>query len=38
METQQTNNSTPDYIEMYQNRVQALVNIIDPNKLFAVIG
>ena len=28
----------PDYVEMYQNRVQALVNIVDPNKLFVVAG
>jgi hypothetical protein len=27
-----------DYIEMYQNRVQVLANIVDPNKLFAVAG
>ena len=37
METQ-TNNNSIDYIEMYQNKAQALVNIVDPNKLFAVIG
>ena len=29
---------TPDYVELYQNKVQALVNIVDPNKLFAVAG
>ena len=28
----------PDYVEMYQNKVQALVNIVDPNKLFVVAG
>ena len=38
MQKNQQTSSEPDYIEMYQNKVQALVNIIDPNKLFAVIG
>ena len=30
--------NTPDYTEIYQNKVQALANIVDPNKLFAVAG
>jgi len=38
MKMSQNNSNNTDYIEMYQNKVQALVNIIDPNKLFAVIG
>ena len=30
--------AAPDYVEMYQNKVQALVNLVDPNKLFAIAG
>lgn len=30
--------SAPDCVEMYQNIVQALVNIVDPNKLFVAAG
>ena len=30
--------AAPDYVELYQNIIQALVNIVDPNKLFLVAG
>lgn len=30
--------AAPDYVELYQNTIQALVNIVDPNKLFVIAG
>ena len=30
--------AAPDYVELYQNIIQVLVNIVDPNKLFVVAG
>lgn len=31
-------NNNTDFVDLYQNRAQALTHIIDPNKLYMVLG